>query len=413
MSHQLIDRSPELKKLRDEGFNVSVVAGHLVVDDIPYVTSNREVKVGKLVTDLKVNGDEVSGMGSHVAHFIGEYPCDQNGALLARIKHPGNSGRQNLAPGLTTDHSFSARPTDAQGRKGSYNDYYHKMTTYTWLIAGPALEINPSMDPRTFPAFEAGEDESVFRYIDTASSRAGIGALAEKLAIHSVAIIGLGGTGAYIFDHVSKTPVQNIHLFDGDVFSNHNAFRSPGAASLEDLKTRPSKVAYYHALYSKMRRGIHAHSKPIDAKNIERLRKMSFVFICIDNGPARKLIVRKLEEFGIPFIDVGMGVDLAEDDTLFGTLRVTTSTLEMRDHVHSKSRIPFADEELKNLYGSNIQTSDLNCLNACMAVIKWKKLMGFYYDPENEHFSAYTVDGNAIDNDDLAPCPVSALPTAS
>ena len=34
---------------------------------------------------------------------------------------------------------------------------------------------------------------------------------------------------------------------------------------------------------------------------------MSFVFMCLE-GPARKLIVDKLEEFGLACIDVGMGV---------------------------------------------------------------------------------------------------------
>jgi hypothetical protein len=37
---------------------------------------------------------------------------------------------------------------------------------------------------------------------------------------------GLGGTGSYILDLVSKTPVNEILLFDSDDFLQHNAFRS-------------------------------------------------------------------------------------------------------------------------------------------------------------------------------------------
>jgi len=44
---------------------------------------------------------------------------------------------------------------------------------------------------------------------------------------------------------------------------------------------------------------------------------MACVFLCIDAGPGKKLIVDKLEEFGIPFIDVGMGL-YATNDTLGG-----------------------------------------------------------------------------------------------
>ena len=39
-------------------------------------------------------------------------------------------------------------------------------------------------------------------------------------------------------------------------------------------------------------------------------------------------------------------------------------------------------------------------LNAVMAVIKWKKLYGFYADDEHELFSAYTIAANQLLNDD-------------
>lgn len=401
MSQQLISRSPDLKRLRDEEYNVSIVDSHLVVSDVPYVTANREVKLGKLVTDLQISGDAVSGMGSHVAFFVGEYPCDQHGRPLEHFRH--TSQRQQKGPNLVIDHSFSARPTGSSGKR-AYKDYYEKMTTYIWSISSPAQALDPSQTPQNSPVFETSEQESVFRYEDTASSRAGIGALASKLALEAVGIVGLGGTGGYILDHVVKTPVKNIHLFDGDVFSNHNAFRAQGAASLEELRAKPSKVEYFQALYSKMRRGIHAHVGLIDEKSVEKLRGMSFVFLCVDDGPSRKLIVEKLEEFGVPFIDVGMGINFADDGTLFGSLRVATSTPEMREQIHTGNRIPFEDGDEQNLYATNVQVSELNCLNACLAVIKWKKLMGFYFDEESEYFSTLSVHGNTIINDDCESC---------
>lgn len=33
-------------------------------------------------------------------------------------------------------------------------------------------------------------------------------------------------------------------------------------------------------------------------------------------------------------------------------------------------------------------------LNAGLAVVKWKKLFGFYLDLEGEHFSVLSIDGN-------------------
>ena len=51
------------------------------------------------------------------------------------------------------------------------------------------------------------EEESVFQYIDTNSSRAGIDNCNRKMLDKKIAIIGLGGTGAYILDLVSKTNI--------------------------------------------------------------------------------------------------------------------------------------------------------------------------------------------------------------
>lgn len=124
---------------------------------------------------------------------------------------------------------------------------------------------------------------------------------------------------------------------------------------------------------------------------------MDFVFLCLDNGAPRKLIVDKLEEFNVPFIDVGMGV-YHQNGFLGGILRITTSTVEQREH--AKHRIPFSDADENNDYSQNIQIADLNALNATLAVIKWKKLFHFYLDLENEHHTTYTIDGNTLTNED-------------
>ena len=70
----------------------------------------------------------------------------------------------------------------------------------------------------------------------------------------------------------------------------------------------------------------------------------------------------------------------------------------MRD----QKRIGLSGGGADGVYSRNIQIAELNALNAALAVIKWKKLLGFYRDLENEHFSAYTLDGNVIVNEDHA-----------
>jgi hypothetical protein len=41
-----------------------------------------------------------------------------------------------------------------------------------------------------------------------------------------------------------------------------------------------------------------------------------------------------------------------------------------------------------------------NALNALLAVIRWKKIVGFYDDLEHEHNTIYLIDGNTLINED-------------
>jgi molybdopterin/thiamine biosynthesis adenylyltransferase len=236
----------------------------------------------------------------------------------------------------------------------------------------------------------------VFDYLDTASSRAGINAANAKLHGHRVAIIGLGGTGSYILDLIAKTWVREIHLYDDDLLHQHNAFRLPGALSLEDLENATTKVAYLHAVYSKLRTGVTPHAYRIDEHNVDQLADMDFVFLALTDGAAKKIIIDALEAHDVAFVDCGMGV-YEVDGSLAGQIRVTTSTPAHRSS--ARTRIPFVDGE-QDEYSQNIQTAELNALNATLAVIKWKKLVGYFIDLDNEHNSVYVLDGNQVINED-------------
>lgn len=115
---------------------------------------------------------------------------------------------------------------------------------------------------------ESDSPDDIFNYADTASSRAGIMAVSRKLEIATIAIVGLGGTGSYVLDLVAKTPVREIHLFDADKFLQHNAFRSPGAPSVGELRAIPLKVSYLKERYARMHRGITAHDEFVDETNV-------------------------------------------------------------------------------------------------------------------------------------------------
>jgi len=116
----------------------------------------------------------------------------------------------------------------------------------------------------------------------------------------------------------------------------------------------------------------------------------------MDGGTGKKYIVKKLEEFGVPFIDTGIGVYRA-DNSLGGQVRTTTSVPGHRQHVWE--RVSF-DDEADNEYEQNIQVADLNMFNAAIAVMRWKRLVGFYADLGQEYSSTYAITRNRLLNED-------------
>ncbi len=390
MSQQLINRSPDLRRLRDEGYEIEVKSGHLIVHHIPYVNSSQEVKFGKLISPLLLNNDVTVKPDNHVISFMGEYPCNNDGSIITAIQHSGQLN-QPLIDGITINFSFSTKP------EGGYANYYDKVVRYLEIISAPAKSLNKTATAKTFKAIVDSKSEGVFNYVDTNSSRANINPLSSKFKGQRVAIIGLGGTGSYILDFVAKTPVEEILLFDSDDFLQHNAFRAPGAASIESLNKKQKKVNYFAEIYSQIHKGITPFTENVTEKNIDLLRHLSYVFICIDNNSAKRPIITKLKEFGVTFFDLGIGVNVA-DENLIAMLRVTTGTPEMYDHI--PNRVGFETDD-NNEYASNIQIADLNALNALMAVIKWKKLSGFYQDLKQEFNSTYTINTSQLLNDDF------------
>jgi hypothetical protein len=390
MSLALFSLNPDLARLRADGYFVRIEGSFLVMRKVPYVDAQRRVRTGTLVSSLELAGDRTRRPETHVIHWDGDFPCNADGTPLPAISHA--SPNTDLGYGLTARFSFSNKPPEG------YADYHAKMSTYATILAGPAAVLQPWVSPRVFRDTEDEAEASVFNYLDTASSRVGLSALAAKLENETIGILGAGGTGSFILDLVAKTPVKEVRIFDDDDFLSHNAFRAPGAPSLEQLRDAPKKVHYLKSIYERMHRGIVAHPVKMQASTLGLLDGITFAFISMDAGVEKRAVIAKLEALSVPFIDVGMGLELV-NGSLGGILRVTTSTPEKREHIHA-GRISFESGGGQDEYASNIQVADLNALNACLAVVKWKKLRCFYRDLECEHHSTYTTDGNMLLNGD-------------
>ncbi len=366
-----------------------MIAGHLVVGHVPYVTHDGTAEYGRLISTLNLADDVTQIPDTHVVYFDGMEPCDRNGRGLDKLIN--QIGPFNLGSGLTPSFSFSHKPA------GGYPDYYEKMSTYVHILFAEARMVDPNVTPLTYPVLEPIEDDSPFLYEETASAHAGIGAATDRLRLRRIAIVGVGGTGSHVLDLVAKTPVAEIHLFDGDRFLTHNAFRAPGATSAADLRGGPQKAEHFAAVYATMRKRatLVPHPYYVDEGRLGELDGMDAVFLCIDGSPAKRAIVEHLEASNIPFYDTGIGAWL-KDTSIGGTLRVTAGV--PGKPVSHRGLISLADGE-PDIYADNIQVGDLNALNAALAVIRWKRELGFYLDLEHEQQMLYTIDGNTIDNE--------------
>ncbi len=379
----LVSRSPDLTQLVEECYDIEVRDGNLLVHHVPYANSTGGVEYAILVSELSTNGERTITPGQHEVWVVGGVPHDHQGTpILIADQNTVDYGN-----GLVACCRLSGKP----GGQMPVN-YYEKISNYVKVLGSFARASDPTATHTDFPVRETSEDESVFRYHDSATSRSGLSAVTGKLKLERVAIVGLGGTGSYILDQVAKTPVAEIHLFDDDTLYAHNAFRTPGAASLDELKTEPLKIDYLFERYEAMRRGIIRHPVRIDEGSVDELQGMSFVFLAMDAGPAKRVIVEKLKALDIPFVDCGMGLRRLEN-SLLGTVRATTATPGHYDHLDS--RISYTDANADE-YDWNIQTADLNMLNAALAVIKWKKLFGYYVDASRELNSTYVVHRNRL-----------------
>jgi len=386
MSQKPTNPNPDIQRLIDEGFEVDFQHGHVLIHSVPHVGPNREVVLGVIVSEY----DTVGKPKDHTVWFQGESPCTHDGRPLQHLVI--DSTRHRLFDQFEVTHRFSNKQSDVPDFPA---DYYIKLVHYINMLRGHARVIDPNADARTGKVILSCEENPIFVYPDSASAKVGIVAIAQKLELPRIAIVGLGGTGGYILDQVAKTRVREIHLFDGKEFGRHNAFRAPGAASVSQLEQRPKKVEYFSNLYGAMHHCIHPHPYYINESNISELKNFDFVFVSVDDGKTRELISNHLINEKIPFIDVGIGLEKGPDNTtLLGLCRVTLGTPEKNDHL--QKRLPTTDDPEEALYRGNIQVADMNALNAILAVMRWKQYFGFYEDYDDAHHIAFSVAMQAI-----------------
>ena len=213
----------------------------------------------------------------------------KQGTELVKLKH--GDGKNAITEDLQTQFTFSNKPPEG------YCDHHQLVTTYVANISGPAEASIPTRGHKpgrsSKTTIRLPCSSILIRPPAAPASRLlrGSSRAVPSPSLASAAPVVMSGLAG-------KDAGQRIHLFDGDRFGQHNAFRAPGAPSIDELKARPYKVDYFASIYSRMRRGIIPHQFHMTAENVALMKSMEFVFICMDAGKAKLAVVEKLEAIG-------------------------------------------------------------------------------------------------------------------
>ena len=196
----------------------------------------------------------------------------------------------------------------------------------------------------------------------------------QRLPNEKIAIVGVGGTGSHVLDYISKLPVSEIHLYDADEFTNENTKRSPG--SFRNLVWRRKKASFHRKRYRSAHSNIVAHDAFLDKENVNELADFSTVFLCIEECNIKKRIFEVCESNNVLLIVVGMDAFENEHSELTGSLIVTAGI--PGNYGHLPKCVSTVDTEPNDDIDHNMQTIELNALNAALAVVKWKQVLGIY-----------------------------------
>jgi molybdopterin-synthase adenylyltransferase len=133
------------------------------------------------------------------------------------------------------------------------------------------------------------------------------------LADARVTIVGLGGGGSHIAQHLAHLGIGHIRLIDPQEIDDSNLNRLVGGTA-EDVASKTPKVRIAERVIRGIRPWAEVEVAQTDWQQSDDLiRDSHILFGCVDGYSQRMYLERAARRFGLPYIDIGMDVTRLED----------------------------------------------------------------------------------------------------
>ena len=186
-----------------------------------------------------------------------------------------------------------------------------------------------------------------------------------------VAIVGLGGVGAWIADFVVKADPLEVHGWDYDCIEPKNILRMPGGLD-PDVWIGRQKADWFHETYSLIHSNVHGHNVKIIHENVQEvIEKSTFAFVAVDDDDDRMVVCDKLASAGIPFVVSGLSLERKEKRVKV-SIRIVTAHVGVSTW---KEAIPQVGRVGQDDYGSH-DLPDVYSMAAGWAIQSWRKMRG-------------------------------------
>ena len=211
------------------------------------------------------------------------------------------------------------------------------------------------------------------------------------VAQERVAIVGLGGVGAWIADFIVKADPREVHGWDYDCIEPKNILRMPGGLDPSVWIGRP-KADWFQETYSLIHTNVQGHNVKVLPENVQEvIEGTTFAFVAVDDADDRMMVCDSLANAGIPFVVAGLS-PVRKDKRVKVSMRIVTAHVGVSSW---RDAIPQVGQAGQDDYGS-LDLPDVYSTAAGWAIQSWRKMRGQIWQEQREECLDYSANDQSL-----------------